>query len=144
MNLLFIFLAVIVIDFITKYYIVETMTEGMSIPVVREIFHITYVLNPGAAFGMFENQQIVFIVVAVSMLLAFAFYFREIRKETFLFQLGIALMAGGAFGNLIDRIRLGKVIDFLDFRIWPVFNVADIAICVGAGLILWEVLKKKD
>ena len=62
-------------------------------------------------------------------------------SESRLVQLGIALFAGGALGNLIDRIRIGLVIDFFDLRIWPIFNVADIAICLGVGLILWSTIK---
>lgn len=144
MNLLLIIVVVMIFDYLTKYYIVETMIEGMSIPVIEGIFHITYILNAGAAFGMMENQRFVFIAVAVAMMAAFAYYFREIKLQGLVFQVGVGLLVGGALGNLIDRVKLGKVIDFLDFRIWPVFNVADIAICVGAGLILWDVLKKKD
>ena len=144
MNLLLVIAIVIAFDYLTKYYIVETMAEGMSIPVIEGIFHITYILNAGAAFGMLENQRYVFIAVAIAMMAAFAYYFKEVKSQAKVFQLGVGLLVGGALGNLIDRVKLGKVIDFLDFRIWPVFNVADIAICVGAGLILWDVLKKKD
>lgn len=144
MKILPLIFIVMFLDLVTKYYIVKTMSEGMSIPVIDGIFHITYILNAGAAFGMLENQRMVFIAVALLLSVFFVGYFKSILKEPLLFQLGVGLLMGGALGNLIDRIRLGKVIDFLDFRIWPVFNVADIAICVGAGLILWEVLHKKD
>ena len=123
-------------DQISKYYIGETMTLGTSIPVIPNVFHITYVLNPGAAFGIMENQTFFFIGIAVALLVGSVYFFRSIPARCRLLHWGIALMSGGAAGNLIDRIKTGLVVDFFDFRIWPVFNIADIAIVSGvAGLI---------
>ena len=88
-----------------------------------------------------ENNRWFFVLTALAVL-AFLFYYRHvILSETRMVQFGIALFAGGALGNLIDRIRIGLVIDFFDLRIWPIFNVADIAICLGVGLILWSTIK---
>jgi len=124
------------------------MTEGMSIPIIDQVFHLTLVLNPGAAFGMLEHNREFFIVMAIVVLLAVVFMRKKIMEEPFTIQLGIALFAGGALGNLIDRIQTGLVVDFFDFRIWPVFNMADIAICVGVGVMIWSIvcdeMKKKN
>ncbi len=135
--------AVVLLDQLSKYYIVGAMSEGMSIPVVKGVFHITYILNAGAAFGIMENQRWFFIFIACVLLVLFLFFYRRIISQPLFLQTGLALFAGGAVGNLIDRIRIGKVVDFFDFRIWPVFNIADIAICVGAGCILWMIAREE-
>lgn len=117
------------------------MTEGMSIPIINQVFHLTLVLNPGAAFGMLEHNREFFIVMAIVVLLAVVFMRKKILQESFAIQMGIALFAGGALGNLIDRIQTGLVVDFFDFRVWPVFNMADIAICVGVGVMIWSIIR---
>lgn len=111
-----------------------------SLPVIKSVFHITYVNNPGAAFGLLANKTPVFIgvtlVVAVFILLTYNY----LPPGRPLLRLALALMLGGAMGNLIDRVSFGYVIDFLDFRIWPVFNVADMAIVTGVVLLCWYIL----
>lgn len=135
--------SVLLLDQLVKSVVQQKMQEGLSIPVLPGIFHITYILNPGAAFGLFEEQQWLFILVAVLLVAGVAVLFRQLLQQPPIMRLGAALLVGGALGNLIDRIRLGKVVDFLDFRIWPIFNVADIAICVGVGLILLAMFKEQ-
>ena len=141
MLLLLIAAFVVAVDQFTKYLVTSNMSEGMGIPIIDGIFHLTFILNPGAAFGILENNRWFFVVTALSVLIFLFYYRRAIMAESKLVQMGIALFAGGALGNLIDRIRTGLVIDFFDFRIWPIFNVADIAICLGVGLILWSTIK---
>ena len=135
--------SVLLLDQLVKSVVQQKMQEGLSIPVLPGIFHITYILNPGAAFGLFEEQQWLFILVAVLLVAGVAVLFRQLLQQPPIMRLGAALLVGGALGNLIDRTRLGKVVDFLDFRIWPIFNVADIAICVGVGLILLAMFKEQ-
>jgi len=137
---LFLAFIVIGIDRLSKYYIETHMSLGMTIPVIRDIFHITYIINPGAAFGILEYQTGFFIVVSVIMIAAAIWYVPRIPARYRLLRFGIGMQAGGAIGNLIDRIRYGGVVDFLDFRIWPVFNVADMAIVGGVGCILVTLL----
>lgn len=134
-------LLVIILDQLTKYYVVSNFYLGESVPVIENIFHWTYILNPGAAFGMLEGSRWFFVVIAVGVLLGIWYMKDEIKEGGWMMQYGAALFGGGAIGNLIDRARSGLVIDFFDFRIWPVFNVADIAICVGVAMILWKVLQ---
>lgn len=114
----------------------------MSIQVWPGIFHITYIQNAGAAFGILAEQRWIFIAVSVLLLAAAAFFYPQLRRESAWIRYGAALLVGGAIGNLIDRIWLGQVIDFLDFRVWPVFNIADIGIVVGVGCIMYAMLWK--
>lgn len=130
---------IFVIDQLAKGYITASMHLGQSIPVVKDYFYITYVVNPGAAFGIFEHQRLFFIIVALLFVAAIVFFRKKILKENTLFQWGVGLLMGGAIGNLYDRLQNGLVIDFFDFRFWPVFNIADVAICIGAALIMFDV-----
>ena len=141
MYFLLVALLVIIFDQLTKYYVVSNFYLGESVPVIENIFHWTYILNPGAAFGMFEGSRWFFVVIAIGVLVGIWCMKDEINEGGWMMQYGAALFGGGAIGNLIDRARSGLVIDFFDFRIWPVFNVADIAICVGVAMILWKVLQ---
>ena len=141
MYFLLVALLVIIFDQLTKYYVVSNFYLGESVPVIENIFHWTYILNPGAAFGMFEGSRWFFVVIAIGVLVGIWYTKDEINEGGWMMQYGAALFGGGAIGNLIDRARSGIVIDFFDFRIWPVFNVADIAICVGVAMILWKVLQ---
>lgn len=134
-------LAVVILDQFSKYIVVENMALGESIPIIEEVFHLTYILNPGAAFGMFAHNRLFFIAIAVVVIGIIIWARREILASPWEVKAGCGLFLGGAIGNLIDRGRQGLVIDFFDFRIWPVFNIADIAICIGVGLIIWNLLK---
>ncbi len=134
-------LAVVILDQFSKYIVVENMSLGESIPIIEEVFHLTYILNPGAAFGMFAHNRLFFIAIAVVVIGIIIWARREILASPWEVKAGCGLFLGGAIGNLIDRARQGLVIDFFDFRIWPVFNIADIAICIGVGLIIWNLLK---
>lgn len=134
-------LAVVILDQFSKYIVVVNMALGESIPIIEEVFHLTYILNPGAAFGMFAHNRLFFIAIAVIVIGIIIWARREILASPWEVKAGCGLFLGGAIGNLIDRARQGLVIDFFDFRIWPVFNIADIAICIGVGLIIWNLLK---
>ena len=134
-------LAVVILDQFSKYIVVENMALGESIPIIEEVFHLTYILNPGAGFGMFADNRLFFIAIAVIVIGIIIWARREILASPLEVKAGCGLFLGGAIGNLIDRARQGLVIDFFDFRIWPVFNIADIAICIGVGLIIWNLLK---
>ncbi|MCD7974842.1 MAG: signal peptidase II [Phascolarctobacterium sp.] len=141
MYLVTIALLVIIVDQMTKHFVAAHFCVGESIPVISDFFHWTYILNSGAAFGIFEGRRWLFIIIAVVVISVMLLFYRDIRAGDKTLQLGVALFAGGAIGNLIDRMVIGLVIDFFDFRIWPVFNVADIAICIGIGLIIWSIIK---
>ena len=136
----FVCAGIILLDQLVKLYVQSTMLPGMSFPIIQDVFHITFVLNPGAAFGILANQQFFFIGIGLLILLAAVYYYPMLKKQDIWIRYGAALLLGGAVGNLIDRIRYGVVVDFFDFRIWPVFNVADIAMVVGVGCIIYALL----
>jgi signal peptidase II len=145
---------VIVADQVTKYSIVQSMRLHESIPIVPNLFSLTYIRNPGAAFGLLAGSSNAFRMVFFGMTSLFALallgtiLFRLPEKD-WIGQLSIAGILGGAIGNLIDRLRFGEVIDFLDVYIesyhWPAFNVADSAITVGVVcLIVHFAFERKD
>lgn len=141
--------SVVVLDQLTKGIILARLDLYHSIPVVPGFFNITHVQNPGGAFGFLAQQSplvrgIVFLLMSfLAVCLIFWFYRNTPATHRFL-ALGFALIFGGAIGNLIDRLRFGKVVDFLDFYIgawhWPAFNVADSAITTGIAIFLLHVV----
>jgi len=137
--------AVVGADQLSKLWVVEHFRLYESREIVPGFFHLTYLTNTGAAFGMLAGEQNVwrqffFVGIAVVALLVMVLFYRKLKDESVFYTLAIGLISGGAIGNLIDRLRLGSVIDFLDFFIgryhWPAFNVADSAITVGVGFFL--------
>ena len=140
----YLFIGIILLDQIIKHIVIENMRAGETIPIIQNAFHITYILNPGAAFGILENARIFFIIVTF-FVLAIGFYvFPKLKKQEKFIRYGSIFLLAGAVGNLIDRIQNGLVVDFIDFRIWPVFNIADIAICLGAFLVVYSVIRSKE
>lgn len=138
---IWIFITILAMDMATKYWAYNHLREVGSIPVIENIFHFTYVENRGAAFGILQDQRWVFILVTIVTLLFILWYLQQMDPEIKMLRIGLNLIFVGAVGNLIDRIYLGFVIDFIDFRIWPVWNVADMAIVVGTiitiGIIIF-------
>ena len=136
MQVWYIALVIIALDQGSKWLIQQGMTLHESIPVSPGFFHITYILNRGAAFGILENQRWLFLIMAILLFVLYA-VFRKKLPEHRAVQAGAGMLLGGAFGNALDRFLHGAVVDFFDFRIWPVFNIADIGIVVGVCLLLW-------
>ena len=143
---------VVILDQITKILILKNLPLYHSITIIPGLFNITHIHNPGGAFGFMAHQDsslrnFIFIVLSsFAVCLIFYFYKNTNRTHPFLAS-GFALIFGGAIGNLIDRIRFGKVVDFLDVYIrnhhWPAFNVADSAITVGITIFIFHLLFKK-
>lgn len=138
------FLMIIVmigLDQLIKRFIQMNLDFNQSIPVLQDIFHITYIHNNGAAFSILQGQ-LTLLIVATSIvevgLLVFIWIYRKKTHWTLLFSL--ALIAGGGIGNLIDRIRLGAVVDYLDFRFFPIFNLADTFVVCGSGILFTYLL----
>ncbi len=139
---------VLAADIITKLIAENNLIKIGTIPVIEDIFHLTYVQNRGMAFGMLGGGRIFFIIstIAIIALLAFVYLRTEKKCRSIWLKAGMALVLSGAIGNLIERIFKGYVVDFLDFRIinFPVFNIADIAVCVGAAMLVIHFLKSED
>lgn len=139
----FVATAVIAIDQVTKEIIVREIGPGAdrrSIEIIPDFFNFTFVRNTGSAFGLFQGQSALLMVLAmVAIVFLAGYYFRNARHDSMV-AIALALQLGGAVGNVIDRIRYGYVVDFLDFPRWPTFNVADSAITVGVVLLMYALI----
>jgi len=140
----------LIADQLTKVYVDSSMRLFDSIPVVENFFHITYVRNRGAAFSFLSDASWrlpFFITVSIIAALVILIAFRKLRDDQKFAQTALAMIFSGAVGNLIDRIRLGEVIDFLDAHWyrhhWPAFNVADSLICVGVLLLAIDMIQEE-
>ncbi|MCM8795607.1 MAG: signal peptidase II [Candidatus Omnitrophica bacterium] len=144
-------LFILALDQFTKYLVTKSLILHESFPVIKGIFHLTLVANRGAAFGILKDQTLVFIFTAILVIILISVHLSPIfskglRKDKGkhgVYRIAMAFILSGALGNLIDRLRFGYVIDFLDLRIWPVFNLADCAITLGAILLGWSIIFKK-
>ena len=147
-------IVILALDQATKLYVDANFRLHESIPVIHGWFNLTYVRNKGAAFGIFADSAVripFFITVSIVAMLGILWYIRRLSNDQKLAVFSLSLVFAGACGNLIDRIRLGEVIDFLDVywqrHHWPAFNVADSAITVGVTLLLidmWREDRKKS
>ncbi len=141
MQYFLIIIAAVVLDQIIKKTVVSAMSLYDTVPVLQDVFHITYIHNTGAAFSMMEGMRALLIILpAVMVVGAVAYMFIKRKTGHPLMMTSVALIAGGGIGNLIDRAVLGYVVDYLDFRVFPIFNLADICVCVGCGLLILYVL----
>jgi signal peptidase II len=147
--LIVVFCGVFFFDQITKSYVHRTLYEFQSVEIIKDFFHITYVKNTGAAFGLLAGpahplRTTLFVVISGVAIGVILLIYWKIEDDDTLHALAFSLLLGGAVGNLVDRVWMGQVIDFLDFHWydhhWPAFNFADSAICGGIGLILLNML----
>jgi signal peptidase II len=135
-------LGIYLVDQFSKFLAQGSMTQGKSIPVIGDIFHLTLVHNTGAAFGLLKDHPYLFVGAAFLFSLVMIYllvsrrFVLERRERT-----AVSLVLGGTLGNLTDRIRFGYVIDFLDLRVWPVFNIADSSITIGAVMLAFFMIR---
>lgn len=127
--------AVFISDQIIKRIVAGAMAPNQSIPLLNNILHLTYVQNRGAAFGIFWGKTW-FLLFVGAVVIAAIIYFHERIKFNDMLQAPLALLLGGSLGNLSDRFIFHYVVDYIDFRVWPVFNLADIFINIGVFLII--------
>jgi signal peptidase II len=133
---------VLAVDQLSKFLAVKNLTLGESYPLVKGVFHLTLVYNRGAAFGILKNQLSLFIVAAIFASVLILSSLRAHAADR-VYRCALSLILGGALGNLADRVLIGSVVDFLDFRVWPVFNLADSAITIGAVILGIAILRNK-
>lgn len=135
---------IIVLDQLSKYWVNATMALGESIEIIPNFFRLTNVHNTGAAWSIFEGKMIFFYLITIVFLIAMVYFYRTSEDADTLTKLGMVLMMAGAIGNFIDRLALQYVRDFFDFLLlgynFPVFNIADISLCIGVALIILSVL----
>lgn len=141
MGYLWIGMIILVLDQMTKLMAIRRLMEIGSLPIISNFFHLTYVENRGAAFGILQNQKVFFVIMTLSIVVGMLFYLYKNKDLPKPMKLGFSLIIAGAIGNLTDRLRLGYVVDFFDFRIFPVFNIADMSVVFGAILVSYVILK---
>ncbi len=141
---------VLLLDQLTKLYIVSRFSLYESVTIIEDFFHITYIRNPGAAFGIFAGSAAsfripFFLTLSFVAIIGMLFFYKTITEK--LLRIALSFILGGALGNMIDRARLGEVIDFIDVHWysnhWPAFNVADSAITIGVGLMILDMFIKE-
>lgn len=137
-------LAFLVLDQLVKYLVRTQMTMGQSIPIIPGIFHLTYIENPGAAFGILANQRLLFLLLTAIITGIMFYLYLHLKNKNSLAAFSLGLVISGALGNFIDRFFRGTVTDLFDFQIWPIFNVADICICVGLALLCYLLIFKGE
>jgi signal peptidase II len=146
----------LLVDQVSKFLVTAWLREGQSwdiAPWLAPVFHITYVTNTGAAFGLFPGLGDFFVVIAVIVIVALILYQWHLPDGQWLMRVALGLQLGGAIGNLVDRLRQGFVVDFIDLNFWPmhdwpVFNLADTSIVTGVTLLtllmMWEERRERD
>lgn len=125
-------------DQISKGAAESYLQAGDGIVLIPNVFHLTLVHNTGAAFGIFKEKAALFVFISLAAIFLVIALGLRYRGRSPIVMWGLSLILGGASGNLVDRLRFGCVIDFIDLRVWPVFNLADSAITAGAFLLLWH------
>ncbi|HIE29548.1 TPA: signal peptidase II [Candidatus Poribacteria bacterium] len=137
---------VVVIDQVSKLIIQSSIQLNHSKPILKGIFDIVYYKNDGAAFGILKGMNSIFIVIIIIAIGFILMYYRSFRYNSWM-KISLGFLLGGALGNLIDRIRIGHVIDFIRLGVnsywWPAFNLADASVCVGAVMLLAHMFSRK-
>lgn len=132
--------AVLAVDQVSKALVRGMLPPGKSVDL--RLFLVRQVRNPGTAFGLIQGKSLPFFLASIALLLIFLVVFWKWRKEEGpAFQVALGLIIGGAVGNIVDRVFLGEVVDFIDLRFWPVFNLADVAIVCGVAIALFCVIR---
>lgn len=140
-------LLVVVIDQISKWFVVKEMYLGQSIPLIEGFFYLTSHRNAGAAFGILQGQRLFFIIITIIVIIGLVYFLIKGKVKSPV-SWALALILGGAIGNFIDRVSTGEVVDFFDVKInlgffyydYPIFNVADSALVIGVAIILIDTL----
>lgn len=141
-------LIIIVLDQITKFYAIKMLKGNTPIIIIKNFLQLNYVENFGAAFGILQNRKVFFVVMTTIVVIGIIIYIKTNINLTTIMKIALTMVVGGAIGNLIDRIRLGYVIDFVDVNFWglydfPVFNIADSSIVIATFLICYLVVFNK-
>jgi len=139
-------IAVLALDQLSKFLTKEFVRPAGSIPILEEVFHLTYAENRGAAFGLLQGFRWFFVVLTILISICIIYYMFKLPSKQVFFKISLSLILGGALGNLFDRIRLGYVVDMFDFTLinFPIFNVADSSLVIGTFFISYFLLFVKD
>lgn len=141
-------LIIIFLDQLTKYYAVKMLKGNTPIVLIKNFLQFNYVENYGAAFGILQNKKIFFVIMTILVIIGIIVYMKMNTNLTFPMKIALAMVIGGAVGNLIDRVRLGYVVDFVDVNFWgvydfPVFNLADSFIVIATFILMYLLIFNK-
>ncbi len=132
-------LPVLLGDQFTKWLIQQNIPRHGQHVIIQGILNLRHDTNDGAAFGLMPGQSVLLVIISIVAIGFIAYYYRQFRESLWM-KIALSFLLGGALGNFIDRVRLGEVTDFIQFRLpgfwWPTFNVADVAVCIGAGMLM--------
>lgn len=131
---------IFLLDVVIKKQAELSLAPYRSIPLIKNVFHLTLVHNTGAALGLFQGNNKLFAVISFASVIICAYLFLRYGQKDFLSRLFSGAILGGALSNLYDRLSTGYVVDYLDFRIWPVFNLSDACITIGFAVLVWRSL----
>lgn len=136
----------VLIDQLTKLLVINTIKGVETLPLIQDVFHLTYWENRGAAFGILQNQRVFFVILTILIVLAVVIFMIVKKPKSLMLCTSLTLLMGGAIGNFIDRALKGYVVDFLDFRLinFPIFNAADCFVVVGAVLLAVYLIFMED
>lgn len=137
-------IVIVLIDQITKFLAYTYLQPHSTVPIINKFFYLTYVENRGAAFGIMQNYVWTLAIITSIIIIAAVYYLYINPDLNKTMRYSIALIIAGAIGNLIDRVRLGYVVDFFDFVVWPVFNIADSAVVIGTAILVFLLLFDKQ
>ena len=150
MFLIYVAVPVLILDWSTKWLVQKYITQVTeTIPIIPGFFNLRHDRNAGAAFGVLAGHRFLLILITIVALIFIFTYYLRFRESRWM-QVSLGFLLGGAVGNFIDRLYLGEVIDFLQFGIvsqglyWPTFNVADISVCIGAGMLIVYLFRNRD
>ena len=148
MTAILIVIITLFVDQISKYAAYVSLVDRDPVVIINNFFQLNYVKNYGAAWGILQNQRVLFVILTVAILVFLGIYAKKNKNLTKMTRISLALIAGGALGNLIDRVKVGYVIDFLDINFgslydFPVFNFADSFIVVGTFIMMYLIITNK-
>ena len=148
MTAILIVIITLFVDQISKYAAYVSLVARDPVVIINNFFQLNYVKNYGAAWGILQNQRVLFVILTIAILVFLGIYAKKNKNLTKMTRISLALIAGGALGNLIDRVKVGYVIDFLDINFgnlydFPVFNFADSFIVVGTSIMMYLIITNK-
>ncbi len=134
---------VFITDQLTKFLVVRFFTPNQSIPLIGNFIHLTYVQNQGAAFGILYGKQSFLVYTGIALIVLIMYFYYKTSSSPIM-KTALGLVIGGSLGNIFDRIVRHYVVDFIDFRVWPVFNIADMMIDIGVALLIYLLIFKSE
>ena len=130
-------------DWLSKFLVQRNLSPGESYPLLNNVLSITHLRNPGAFFGFLSEQSALLISVNFGIIILVAIIWLKVMRGQWQYEVSLGMILGGVLGNLWDRIGHGVIIDFVDFHFWPVFNLADVFLCIGVGIIVFRLIKSE-